>query len=204
MSYFIKKVINQFLKKYCYISKGPSEKSVVYLTFDDGPELGITEFVLEELDKYGFKGTFFCRGDNAEKNQALLALLREKGHTVGNHTFSHLHAYDIPTEKYVTDVKRADKVLHTKLFRPPHGSLTFKTWWKLRDRKIVFWALNSEDSDKEKFSFEHAIVNLEINTRSGDIILFHFCHKHEKETRQILPVYLKWLSENGYKAEVIV
>jgi peptidoglycan/xylan/chitin deacetylase (PgdA/CDA1 family) len=199
----IKKVISKYLKRY-EIKSIPSEGKVVYLTFDDGPEPGITEFVLEELKKYGFRGTFFCRGDNAENNPDLLSKLREEGHAIANHTYSHLHAYDAPANDYLADVEKADSILHTNLFRPPHGCLTLKTWLGLQKKfRIVYWAINSEDSANEKFNFQHAIGNLKSNTKSGDVVLFHFCHKHQKETQQLLPIYLKWLNDNGYNAEVI-
>lgn len=198
----IKKVINKIIR-YGEIKTLPSNDKSVYLTFDDGPESGITEFVLEELDKYNFKATFFCRGDNAEMSPELMDMIREKGQAIGNHTFRHLHAYNVSTKTYIGDVKKADAILHSSLFRPPHGSLTLRTWWKLRNRKIVFWSLNSEDSTMERFDYEHAIENLKSNTKAGDVVLFHFCHKHESETRQILPAYLKWLSDNEYQCRII-
>jgi len=199
----IKKIISKYLKRY-EIKNIPSEGKVVYLTFDDGPEPDITEFVLDELKKYGFKGTFFCRGDNAEKYHELLAKLREEGHAVASHTYSHFHAYAVPAKEYLADVEKADRILHTNLFRPPHGCLTLNTWLGLRKRyKIVYWALNSEDSSNEKFNFQHAINKLKNRTTSGDVILFHFCHKHKKETQQLLPIYLEWLNDNGFISRII-
>ena len=202
MDNILNKIVNKLLRPF-FISNMGTYKKVVYLTFDDGPEPGITEFVLNELGKYGFKATFFCRGDNAEKYTELLAMICEEGHAIGNHTYSHLHSYETSRIKYVRNVERADEILHTSLFRPPHGSLTLPTWWKLKSRKIVFWALNSEDSELGYFDYGHAIANLKKNTHAGDVVLFHFCHRHEKETKLILPAYLQWLKENGYKAEVI-
>ena len=198
----INRIINKFLRLY-ELKNIASDVKAVYLTFDDGPEPGITEFVLAELEKYGFRATFFCRGDNAKKNPELTGLIREKGHSIGNHTYSHLHAYKVSSKVYINDVTKADELLHTLLFRPPHGSLTFWTWWKLKNRNIVFWSLNSEDSAMERFEYKHAIENLKTSTHAGDIVLFHFCHKHENETRQILPAYLKWLSDNEYKCRII-
>lgn len=178
--------------------------NIVYLTFDDGPETGITEFVLSELDKFNFKATFFCRGDNAERNRSLVTALRDKGHSVGNHTYSHLHSFDVTTDAYVNDIERAGTVLHTRLFRPPHGILRIKTYFKIfRKYRIVYWTINSEDSMLEAFDLEHAISKMKKNTKSGDIILFHFCHKHEKETVQLLPLYLSWLSKQGYQSKAI-
>ena len=83
---------NLILRKFYYINKIATKNKHVYLTFDDGPEAGICEFVLDELAKYGFKATFFCRGDNAENNYKLLERIISEGHAIGNHTFSHLHS----------------------------------------------------------------------------------------------------------------
>lgn len=199
----LKRVVNKLLRHF-ESRILPTDGKVVYLTFDDGPEPGITEFVLDELDKYDFKATFFCRGDNAEKNPQLLSLLKSQGHGLGNHTYSHLHSYEVGAKTYINDVDKADNVLHTELFRPPHGSLTFAAWLKLQKKYcIYFWSLNSGDSDLQLFDYNRSVDNLKANTKSGDIVLFHFCHRHEKETRKVLPEYLQWLYENGYKCNVI-
>ena len=196
------KIINKFIRHY-EVDRIKTAGNVVYLTFDDGPEPGITGFVLDELGKYGFKATFFCRGDNAEKHPELLEQLRTEGHAIGNHTYSHLHAYNVSAKEYLNDVEKADRVLHTSLFRPPHGSLTFRTWWRLRKRTIVFWSLNSGDSDMERFDYENSMSRLKSKTKPGGVVLFHFCHKHENETKKILPAYLKWLSENGLEGKAM-
>lgn len=203
MRSIFKRIINKIITRF-EISTLPSSKNVLYLTFDDGPEDEITEFVLNELDKYGYKATFFCRGDNADKYPELLSLIQKKGHTIGNHTYSHLHSFEVDTKKYIKDVRRADSLLRTSYFRPPHGSLTLGTWMRLHAKyRIFFWKLNSGDSDLEKYDYTQSIESLKNNTKAGDIVLFHFCHRHEKETRQLLPVYLKWLFDQGFECKAI-
>ena len=197
----VNKVLNKFIINCGMISTVSSASRTVFLTFDDGPEPGITEFVLDELYKYGFKATFFCRGDNAEKYSLLLERLRLEGHSLGNHTYSHIHSYNMGGREYAEDVHRCNPILKTKLFRPPHGSLTLSSWLRLRkDYKIFFWSLNSGDSDMERYDYERSVNTLKTKTKPGAIVLFHFCHKHEKETRELLPVYLQWLNEKGYKS----
>lgn len=196
----LKKIINRILK-FFQTANIPSKGKVVYLTFDDGPEPDITEFVLKGLEEHGFKATFFCRGDNAEKYPELLSMIRKQGHTVANHTYSHLHAYDVAADTYISDVEKADALLHTPLFRPPKGNLTLKTFLGLRKKfRIVYWALNSEDSARDNFEYGHSYRKLISDTKPGDVILFHFCHRHEKETRKILPDYLDWLQSQGYRS----
>ena len=193
----IKKVHN-FIIKRLVIRQLKVQDNAVYITFDDGPEPGVTEFVLSELEKYQFKATFFCKGLNAVSHPDLLEQLRKNQHSLGNHTYSHIHAFETPTNNYVEDVNMAYEVLHTNLFRPPWGSLTFATYLKLRNQKIIYWSLDSGDSKLEKFNFDKEFTRLCSGTKKGSVVLFHFCQRHERETRKILPAYLKWLSENGY------
>lgn len=197
------RIINRIIKMYQIINV-PSYEKIVYLTFDDGPEPGISEFVLEQLMKYDYHATFFCRGDNAEKYHELLTKIRKEGHAIANHTFSHLHAYDVSASEYLKNVEKANAVLQTQLFRPPKGDLTLLTFLGIRKKyKIFYWAINSEDSAKENFNFQHAIEKLKTKTKSGDVVLFHFCLRHEKETRQILPAYLEWLNQQGYISKAL-
>lgn len=199
MKELILKVINKFLKIF-QKSRGKERGKTVYLTFDDGPEPGITEYVLEQLARYKFKATFFCRGDNAENNPELLQAIRTEGHAIGNHTYSHVHCFKEYTDTYVDDVHKADDILgNTILFRAPWGSLTLPAFIKLRRYyTFIYWSLESGDTELQKFEINRNLNRLKLNTRGGDIVLFHFCHRHEKETRQILPPYLEWLNENGY------
>lgn len=196
---FINRVLHLF-----EIRRINAKQDAVYLTFDDGPESGITEFVLEELGKYQFKATFFCRGDNAEKYPDLLKRITEEGHALGNHTYSHINSFDTPTAEYAADVERANLVLNTKLFRPPWGSITLSAFIKLvKKYKFVYWSLTSGDTGLQSFNKKRAFERITRDTQTGDVVLFHCCQKHAKETKQLLPDYLEWLSAKGYHSEVI-
>ena len=200
----LKRIFNRLIRHFMISQINSSDKDV-YLTFDDGPEPVITEFVLDELNKYGYKATFFCRGDNAQKYPELLQRIKDEGHSIGNHTYSHLHAFDVSAKKYSINVDMAKNILHTNVFRPPHGRLTLGTWLRIhKDNHIYFWSLNSGDSDMEKYDYNRSIGTLKNRTKAGDIVLFHFCHKHSHETMELLPIYLKWLNENLYKSKALV
>ena len=199
----VKRIINKIIQQF-EVKSIPTKEKVIYLTFDDGPEPSILDFVLSELDKYSFKATFFCRGDNAERYPHLLELLQQKGHSIGNHTFSHLNAFSTPAAEYAADAERADSILHTPLFRASYGRLTFGTWLKLRKKfRFIYWSLNSGDSDLNRYDHMQALSNLKTKTKGGDIVLFHFCQRHEQETRRLLPEYLEWLYNSGYKSQAI-
>lgn len=178
-----------------------TDKKQVYLTFDDGPEGDITDFVLNELEKYKAKATFFCKGENVVKNPEQYQKILSRGHSVGNHTYSHLNSFKVSTREYLNDVNKAAAVIDSKYFRPPHGSLTFKCFLHLfRKYKIIHWSLISGDTELGSLDLKTTLERLKKKTKAGDIVLFHSCNLHSKETKLILPRYLEWLYSNGYKS----
>lgn len=194
---FINKVLHLF-----ELRRIKTSQKVIYLTFDDGPEGEITDFVLAQLRGYNAKATFFCKGENAQINESQFLRLLSDGHSIGNHTFSHINSFNTNTNEYVRDVNKADSVLHSHLFRPPWGSLTLMAFLRLSLKyRIVYWSLISGDTYGKKLDLEKNMRDLCKRTRPGDIVLFHSCKIHENETRQILPLYLAWLKENNYKCE---
>lgn len=179
-----------------------SSSKDVFLTFDDGPEPGITEFVLNQLKDYGFKATFFCTGQCAEKHPELLLRIKDEGHLVGNHTYEHIKAYDRSGSSYIADVEKANCILNTSFFRPPNGCLTLKSWWGLRKYKVIYWTIGSNDWCHTNDQYEKGLQLLQ-STRPGDIILFHFSNELEKGTYYILPKYLAWLRSQGLVSKAL-
>ena len=100
------------------------DRNGVFLTFDDGPTPGITEWILATLKRYDAKATFFVLGKNAELYPDLYRRILDEGHKIGNHTYSHQKGWGMPLEKYIEDVDFADDILHTDLFRPPYARAT--------------------------------------------------------------------------------
>ena len=100
------------------INELPTEGKAIYLTFDDGPEPNITEIVLNILNQYNAKATFFCTGENYEKYPDLVELIKNNGHSFGNHTYSHLNGLKENYETYIKDVIKSKKVIKDSLFRP--------------------------------------------------------------------------------------
>ena len=200
--FFFKKAVNYFLRR-TWVSRIKTAGKEIFLTFDDGPEPGITEFVLDELKRYHFKATFFCKGSAVKKYPELYRRILAEGHAVGNHTWSHIPAYLAAGQEYVEDVSRAGRLIPSKLFRPPNGCLTFLIWLALRKKyKIIYWTIGSGDWCKENLNVEKCLQNL-TRTQAGDIILFHFSLDLETGTRQLLPPYLDWLHQNGFYSEAI-
>jgi peptidoglycan-N-acetylglucosamine deacetylase len=181
----------------------PSAANEVYLTFDDGPIPGPTEFVLDCLASYNIKATFFCTGDNVRKHQQLYNRLLTEGHKVGNHTFSHLNGWKTATEKYVSDFNQAVPLIDTDLFRPPYGRIRkAQADYILKGHKIIMWDILSYDFDKN-ISPQKCLNNVIKNVRPGSIIVFHDSIKAFKNLEYALPKALKYFKERNFQCEVI-
>jgi peptidoglycan/xylan/chitin deacetylase (PgdA/CDA1 family) len=181
----------------------PQKKKTVYLTFDDGPVPEVTPFVLDILEKYGIKGTFFCVGDNIRKYPEVFEQIVKAGHEVGNHTFNHLQGFKHSTRYYAENVERADEYVKSSLFRPPHGQLRLLQLLKLRKKyKIVLWDVITRDYNK-LLSGEFVLNIVKKYTRNGSIIVFHDSLRAEKNIKYALPKAIEFLIQEGYKFEVL-
>lgn len=84
----------------------PSKEKVLYLTFDDGPIPEVTPWVLDTLQQFDAKATFFCVGDNVQKHPKIFERLLSEKHSVGNHTFHHLDGWKNKKDVYLSDIKK--------------------------------------------------------------------------------------------------
>ena len=91
----------------------------IFLTFDDGPNPDITSKVLNILDDYNAKATFFCVGENVQKYPGTYQQILSKGHKTGNHTFNHLNGWKTPSDEYYSNIDQCAKLVDSHLFRPP-------------------------------------------------------------------------------------
>jgi len=178
------------------------EKSV-YLTFDDGPIPRITPWVLDLLDKYDIKATFFCVGDNVRKHPEVYNMVLERGHRVGNHTFNHVQGIKKFTSKYLQNTQLASDHIDSDLFRPPHGHMRISQFHTLRRYyKIVMWDVVTRDYSK-LMTPERVFVNVKKYTRDGSVIVFHDSIKAEKNMKYALPKSIEWLREQGYTFKLL-
>lgn len=175
----------------------------VYLTFDDGPIPGMTPWVLDVLDSFGVKATFFLVGDNIRKHPAEFEMVRERGHRLGNHTYNHLKGFACSVDYYMANVAKADGLIHSDLFRPPHGHLTFGQYRALRDKyRIIMWDLVTRDYSRH-LTGEEVFAKVRRYARNGSIITFHDSLKSEANTRYALPRSIAWLLEQGYELRLL-
>lgn len=171
----------------------------VYLTFDDGPIPEMTPWVLDMLDVYGVKATFFMVGDNARRYPYLVNEVRVRGHEIGNHTMHHLQGVKVSAHSYIRDVQEAQEYLHTDLFRPPHGWLRPSQARVLRRRyRIIMYDLVTRDYSY-RLSADDVVRNVKRYTRPGSIIVFHDSLKSRPRLLKALPEALEWLVSQGYK-----
>lgn len=175
-------------------------KKVAYLTFDDGPVPEVTPAVLDILKQYGAKATFFMVGENAVKHSDLLERIRQEGHAVGNHTYNHIKGWQFTTVQYMANVRKADEVLHTTLFRPPYGRIKqserqalFKSGFS-----VYYWDVLTHDYN-QKYHAERIIEIVKSFTRNGSIITFHDSIKSKDNMLPALPKVIEFLQKEGYE-----
>jgi len=175
------------------------KQKVVYLTFDDGPIPEVTPWVLDLLDYYNIKATFFLVGDNVKRNPQLLEEIKRRGHSWGNHTMNHLQGFKERSRVYLRNIKIADDLIDSSLYRPPHGLMR---WGQARVIKehfnIVMYDLVTRDYSK-KLTGEQVLKNVKRFVRKGSIIVFHDSLKAERNLRYALPRAIEWLKEQGYE-----
>jgi peptidoglycan/xylan/chitin deacetylase (PgdA/CDA1 family) len=181
----------------------PSDSKVVYLTFDDGPTPFVTEEVLKILENYQAKATFFCIGKNIEQHPGIFNLIKEKGHHIGSHTYSHLNGWKSKAEEYINDYMKGRELSQSNLFRPPYGRILLKPLQVIQKQdKVIMWDILSKDYDND-LSTEVVYANVIRNIRPGSIIVFHDSEKANKNLLVVLPRILEYLSQQGYALEAI-
>lgn len=175
----------------------------IYLTFDDGPIEGLTPWVLDELDKYGAKATFFCVGANIRKNKHIYDDILRRGHMVANHSMHHVKGFKTDLQEYVKDVHACEELVGGKIFRPPYGQLRRNQYKQLKEEgyQVVFWDVISYDY--EKIKKELVLNNVLKHTREGSIVLFHDNVKAEKNLTYALPLFLEHFAKLGYSFKIL-
>ena len=194
-----------------------TKEKVLYLTFDDGPTPRITNWVLDTLNKYNAKATFFCIGKNVEQHPQIFQDIIDKGHSIGNHTYNHLNGWKTNTDVYLQSILKTEKLIQeskistqsrsvgTKLFRPPYGKIKpSQTKLLLKNNyKIVMWSVLSGDFDS-KITPEKCLKNVINNSKNGSILVFHDSKKAFDKLQIVLPKILEHFNKKGYTFKKVV
>ena len=190
----------------------------VAITFDDGPNHydDRTKKVVDELDKYGYRATFFVVGDRIPGGDAL-AYAVEKGNEIGIHGYTHSVYYDTCSEdEYRQELNKTEQAIRKQLpgyqinlMRPVGGRITEERA-KTTPYSIILWSVDSADwenkyyagiSDEEADARVACIVdNVMSSVSDGDIILLHDIYESTYDATKII---LKRLYEEGYEVVTV-
>lgn len=177
----------------------PTQPKCVYLTFDDGPTPEVTPWVLDILAHYGIKATFFCVGDNVARYRPIFEQVKAAGHRLGNHTMNHISAITYESKAYLANVEKANALIHTDLFRPPHGWLRWGQASLLqRKYRLIMWDVVSRDYSS-RLTPDEVIGIVKKYARNGSIITFHDQPKSWHNIQKALPASIEWLISQGYE-----
>lgn len=187
-----------------YVWDVDTKTKELFLTFDDGPTPKVTEWVLNTLQQFDAKATFFCIGDNVAKYPDIFQKILEHGHVIGNHTNNHLNGWDTSTTDYLKNVVDAQKIISqqstgSNFFRPPYGRLKPKQRQTLIEKgyKIIMWSVLSFDWDKNT-SEETCLSNIKKHAKQGSIIVFHDSLKAQNNLYYALPKSLEYFKKRGF------
>ena len=175
----------------------------VFLTFDDGPSTNVTDSILTILEQEKVRATFFCIGKNVKKNPELANKILKKGHSIGNHSMTHVNGWRTRKNSYLRNINEASEYINSNLFRPPFGRFNLYSLDQiLKKYKLVMWDVLSGDFD-EKIEEKAVINNVIKNVANGSIIVFHDNNKSKEKTLSALIKTIKKLKEKGFSFEAI-
>ena len=176
---------------------------VIYITFDDGPVSEVTPQILDLLDEYEVKATFFCVGENVTKFPEVYAEVIRRGHRIGNHTFNHLKGIHFSEKEYIRNVQKASEYIDSNLFRPPYGRITIKQKKKLQENyEIIMWDVLTQDYDKN-LSSDKIMENITRYSRNGSIVVFHDSIKAKDNVLTVLPLAIEFWKKEGFEFGVL-
>ena len=195
--YFLKLIFPQL------IWSVKTNKKEIYITFDDGPHPDITTKVMNILDEYGAKASFFCVGQNVEKYPETYAEILRRGHKTGNHTFNHLNGWKVKRKEYFNNIEKCSELVDSHLFRPPYGRISLKhiPYIKMNFR-IIMWSVLSLDFD-QKTTAEQCLENSIKYSKEGSIIIYHDSEKASEKMLYALPRFLEHFKSKGYTFPVL-
>ncbi len=180
-----------------------TSEDIIYLTFDDGPIPEVTPWVLDMLDLFDAKATFFCVGENVKKHPDIYKDIISRNHTVGNHTYNHVNGWKLESGDYFKNVDKCSEMIESTLFRPPYGRLS-SAQHKLLEKEynMIYWTVLSGDFD-QTITPEKCLENVITSSGKGSIIVFHDSIKASKNLFYALPAFLAHFHKKGFRFKSI-
>ncbi len=183
--------------------KKMGDQKVLHLTFDDGPTEAGTEEILRVLKKFEAQATFFLIGKNAETFPEIVEKIKQDGHTLGSHSYSHVNACKTEKTDYLNDIRKGMACVPSVYFRPPYGKITLSLYRTLKtETRIVMWDVIAEEYEPG-YSWEKCLSKLKKQTRNGSVIVLHDSDKTREKVLQILPAFLAHFSALGYQFKAL-
>ena len=151
-------------------------ENVIALTFDDGPHGTYTKELLEGLKKREVVASFFILGEHIEGNEELLLQMKEDGHLIGNHTFSHVKLDELNDQTACDEVRRTCEAIESitgepvEHIRPPYGAYNEKLECMINLNKVL-WTIDPQDWNTT--NVDAVVSHVVRNAKDGDIILLH-------------------------------
>jgi peptidoglycan/xylan/chitin deacetylase (PgdA/CDA1 family) len=129
----------------------------------------------------------------------------DAGHRIGNHTYNHIREFEYTAEQYLENVEKANALMHTDIFRPPHGHVGFRQYHTLKKHyRIIMWDLVTRDYSK-RMTPEKVLANVKHYVRNGSIITFHDSLKSwgNGNLQYALPRAIEYLKQEGYEFKLL-
>jgi len=204
----ISKVLTVIFPKLIWKINELEKEKTIYLTFDDGPTPEITNYVLDLLNIYKAKATFFCIGKNIVSNQELAKRILMDGHKIGNHTMNHVNSWHVSSKDYFNEYSQCEDIIinlgtNSVGFRPPYGRINSFIYRKLiQHTNIYMWTFITGDYNP-KSNPNTIIASAKKNIQNGSILIFHDSKKAFPVLSNILEPILEYCKQNNYQFKTL-
>ncbi len=184
---------------------GPAER-VIYMTFDDGPHPTWTPQVLDILDDYGARGTFFVLGRYADMHPELIEQISDQGHALANHTYDHSSMKGMSRDQFEWQIRETERAVGPEIvpcMRPPYGAMDSNTkpWSEELGYEVILWDVDPNDWQRPGSDVIADRILRDVGP--GDVVLLHDGGDDRQQSVDALEVVMKELDQKGYRFEAM-
>jgi polysaccharide deacetylase family sporulation protein PdaB len=187
------------------IRSGNPDSMKIALTFDDGPHPYKTNVILDLLEQYGVRATFFVVGENVSYYPEPLKRAIALGHEIGNHTYHHTPLSSSCEKTVAEEIEKTEEIIfqttgyRTTLFRPPEGSYNqcALNVAKSKNYRVILWTVDTRDWENPVA--DTIVSNVTANVKGGSILLFHDYMSKKSHAIEALRILIPNLLAKGYE-----